>query len=711
MSRITELLRRVEKENPGLAADLKDEVTALSQRRAFGLNFERHVPETVELPHRKVRRGDKVRFRAPRGEPARSVDKRLWLVTRVSGSTDDRIASLVEWSPSDTPDETTRIVEDLVVVAEFRDPIYPGLRPTGKVERGREKPYHLVINGENYHALDALLFAYEAKVDCIYIDPPYNTRDKDWKYNNDYVDSDDAYKHSKWLAMMERRLKLARRLLKPNESVLIVTIDEKEYLRLGLLLEQMFPDAGIQMISSVINRSGSTRWAQFSRVDEYVFFVTFGELAPADIPYDTLDPDAEEETAAVTWHGLRRRGSTNWRRVDRPGLFYPVFVNIDDDTLHSVGESLPLEQDRSTVETPAGTFAAWPFNPEGEEGTWQISPARFRKQFEEGTLYISSTDQERGYAVINYLKAGDRRRIADGELTVVGRDDKGRVQVEGRAAKRPKTIWNLSSHEASTHGTALLRRFIGDRRFPFPKSLYAVEDTLRFYIADKPDAVVLDFFAGSGTTAHAVIRLNRQDGGLRQCVLVTNNEVSAEEESVLRKKNLRAGDPEWEALGICEHITKPRLTAAITGETPHGDPVSGQYRFTDEFPMEEGFEENVEFFELTYEDPEQVRLDMAFAAIAPLLWIRAGSQGRRIDQRSDTYDMTDTYGILFNVDAASEFLREAQKRPDLRIAYVVTDEERQYQLVAGSLPAEVKVVQLYEAYLTTFGINSARDSR
>lgn len=115
-------------------------------------------------------------------------------------------------------------------------------------------------------------------------------------------------------------------------------------------------------------------------------------------------------------------------------------------------------------------------------------------------------------------------------------------------------------------------------RFPFPKSLYAVEDALRFFVLDKPNAVVLDFFAGSGTTAHAVMRLNRQDGGRRRSIMVTNNEVSDEEARALRGQGYRPGDPEWEALGICEYITKPRIQAAITGQTPSGTPITGDYK-------------------------------------------------------------------------------------------------------------------------------------
>ncbi len=268
MSRLTDLIAQVRQFNPTLAKDLEAEVKVLSSRVPFGLNFERHLPETVQLPDRTVRRGDKVMFRAPRGESEKGLDRRIWRVTGFSGSGDDRTADLIDATPTDAEPETaTRRIDDLVVVAEFRDPIYPGLRSTGRVERGGDKPFHTVINGENYHALEALLFAYEGRVDCIYIDPPYNTRDKDWKYNNDYVDRDDAYRHSKWLAMMERRLKLAKRLLNPADSILIVTIDENEVHRLGLLLGQLFFSNRVQLVTSVINNKGVSRERQFSRVE------------------------------------------------------------------------------------------------------------------------------------------------------------------------------------------------------------------------------------------------------------------------------------------------------------------------------------------------------------------------------------------------------------------------------------------------------------
>ena len=228
MSRLSSLLRQLDALDPQLGTDLKREVQALSGRRAFGLNFERHIPETVELPSRPVRRGDKVRFLPQRGEKPHSVDGRVWRVDWIGRTSHGGVAHLVRRQDSGAePEIAQRAVEDLVVIAEFRDPIYPGLVSTGEVERGGDRPFHILINAENFHALQILLYTHESKIDAIYIDPPYNTGARDWKYNNNYVDTDDGYRHSKWLAMMERRLRLAKRLLNPENSVLIVTIDEK----------------------------------------------------------------------------------------------------------------------------------------------------------------------------------------------------------------------------------------------------------------------------------------------------------------------------------------------------------------------------------------------------------------------------------------------------------------------------------------------------
>jgi adenine-specific DNA-methyltransferase len=255
----------------------------------------------------------------------------------------------------------------------------------------------------------------------------------------------------------------------------------------------------------------------------------------------------------------------------------------------------------------------------------------------------------------------------------------------------------------------LVRRLTSDRKFPFPKSLYAVEDALRIAVGEKPSATILDFFAGSGTTAHAVMRINRQDGGRRQCISVTNNEVAAEEQAALRKAGLRPGDPDWEKWGICDYITKPRIAAAMTGKTPEGKEIEGEYKFTDEFPMAEGFDENAEFFTLTYETPVAVGHNRAFARIAPLLWMRAGSEGRRIDAVSaDGWEVADTYGLLTDLDKAASFCKAVEAKGSTRIAYIVTDDDRRFQSVARHLPGAVEPVRLYESYLTNFRFSMAR---
>ena len=153
MSRLTELIEKAKAKDPQLAADLEREFKALSSRLSFGLNFERHRPEAVELPQRPVRRGDKVRVLPERGSTKKG-DQRLWRVTKLVKA---RKGKQAELHRLDDPEEhATALVDDLVVVAEFRDTIYPGLLSTGKVSRGKDKPWHTVINGENYHALKAL---------------------------------------------------------------------------------------------------------------------------------------------------------------------------------------------------------------------------------------------------------------------------------------------------------------------------------------------------------------------------------------------------------------------------------------------------------------------------------------------------------------------------------------------------------------------------
>ena len=709
MSRLNDLLRQLGTTNPALAADIQREVAALADRRAFGLNFERHMPEAVELPGRPVRKGDKVRILPPRGENRTVENDRLWRVARIDRNVSPARALVTALLDEELTAEP--VVDDLVVVAEFRDPIYPGLVSTGKVERGGDKPFHTVINSENYHALEALLFTHRGAVDCIYIDPPYNTGAKDWKYNNDYVEGEDLYRHSKWLAFMERRLQLSKELLNPDDSVLIVTIDEKEYLRLGLLLEQTFPEARQQMVTTVISQRGVARNGTFSRVEEYIYFLFFGAATATSSNRDLLGSVKESKTRQM-WFQFRRNGVGSLRQ-DSPNLFYPIVIDANSHRIVEVGNPLPLSGDRDTFQAQPGTIAVWPLREDGTEARWRTGADLARRNAAAGYLRVGAFNQSKGLWPVLFINEGGVKAIESGDISVLGRGDFGEVLL-GEATRDsvlPKTVWNTPSHDAGWHGSRFLPALLPGRNFPYPKSLYAVEDALALVVEGNPDAVILDFFSGSGTTAHAVMRLNKQDAGRRQSISVTNNEVSADEQRTLRERGLRPGDPDWEVHGVCDYITKPRIQAAITGKTPEGELIKGDYKFTDEFPTADGFEENVEFFTLTYESPLRVASNRDFGRIAPLLWLRAGAQGRRIEELSKGWDVAEAYGVLANLDRMDEFVGALEMAADATMAFIVTDEDRLFETVVRELPDTVEPVRLYEAYLRNFEIEAGRSLR
>ena len=324
--------------------------------------------------------------------------------------------------------------------------------------------------------------------------------------------------------------------------------------------------------------------------------------------------------------------------------------------------------------------------------------------FRAGYARVGRLNARLGRASITYLREGTIARLKDGDL-VLSKD--GSIDVIQEAATSGRTVWAFASHNATSHGTKLLAKIMNGRNFPYPKSLYAVEDALRCSLTTKKNAVILDFFSGSGTTAHAVMRLNKQDGGRRQCISITNNDVAADEQKALREQGLRPGDPDWEKWGICDYITKPRVAAAITGIKPDGKPIEGDYKFTDAFPLADGFQENAEFFTLTYETPVAVGYNMAFARIAPLLWLRAGSRGRRIDKLpSSGWEVVDAYGLLVDLDRASAFLKSLRKAKAVKIAYIVTDDDRRFQSIAQRLPEGIEAVRLYESYLTNFAFTN-----
>ena len=346
MAAINDLISQIQ--DAELRERIQKEVNKLSKQKKFGLVFEEHLPECTPLYDMPIKKGCNVMLRNNK------EDKSLYVVLKIENEN----AICVK---RDSQDETVSFaLTDIVRVAEFGESIYPYLKPLDSVCNAPDSDlWHTLIEADNYHALQLLEYLYAGKVDCIYIDPPYNTGAKDWKYNNDYVDGKDTYRHSKWLSMMEKRLKLAKKLLNPQDSVMIVTIDEKEYLHLGCLLEELFPEAQIQMVSISINPSGAIRKNLFARADEYAYFVLLGDA-------HVIQQRGEGEEIEVRWWYLRRLEYGSRRGTVKGGTaqFYPIYIDNDTQKIVKIGDALPHTQDRNTVQQIPGTTAVFPIRDE-----------------------------------------------------------------------------------------------------------------------------------------------------------------------------------------------------------------------------------------------------------------------------------------------------------------------------------------------------------
>lgn len=700
MAAINDLIAQIE--DIALRERIAKEVDRLSKQKKFGLVFEEHLPECTPLYDIPVKTGALVAKKA--GE-VNDVYNVLCI--------EDNTAQCLHRESKETAEIA---LDDLVTVAEFGEPIYPYLKPIDTVCNAPDSDlWHTLIEADNYHALQLLEYLYAGKVDCIYIDPPYNTGAKDWKYNNDYVDGSDAYRHSKWLSFMQRRLKLAKKLLNPKDSVLIVTIDEKEYLHLGCLLEEMFPEANMQMVSSVINPAGVSRGGQFARTDEYIFFLTFGTCAPSPL---CLSEDWRGKIKGgykdkLRWNGLQRSGTATLRS-DRPNMFYPIFITNDGTKIVEVGNSIPLNVDRTAIQAPAGQIAIWPIFPDGREGRWRLGRDTLIELIEKHYVHIGKIQGDR--AAITYLAQGEQAKVENGDFPVVGYNPDGSIIVDesGYEARfLPGTQWWITSHDATQKGTKMLNDIIG-RRFTFPKSVYATHDAVQFFVANKPNALIVDFFAGSGTTMHAVNLLNAEDGGHRRCIMVTNNEVSADEAKMLKDKGYQPGDEEWEKLGIANYVTWPRTVCSIEGHDVNGNPLKGDYLGSEPpLHMADGFKANAAFFKLGFLDPTAVSLGMRFSEMLPTLWLKAGAKGKCPELSSEQIpDMLilpeNKFAVLINENAFASFAEKLAEHPEVQTVFLATDYEVNYQSMVKNLNV-TEAYQLYRDYLDHFRLNRGRN--
>lgn len=720
MARLDDLITQIP--DKVLRQKLEAALADMKRRQRFGLVFEEHVPETTALVGLPLSVGATVQRRSD------ATGEQLYLVKAINGHGK---ATLEAEASGDVEQAASK---DLLVVKRFGDPIFPALTSLGTLRRGpASKPHHAVVNGENFHALQLFVYLYEGQIDCIYIDPPYNTGARDWKYNNRYVDKKDAWRHSKWLSMMEKRLRLAKRLLR-RDGVLICTIDEHEVHHLGMLLERVFPEYLRHTVTIIINPKGTGK-LNFARVDEYALFCVpeLGEEIIAGTPTSTkprtrtshdasasgegqddsdagvIDDDDEDDDDEASedsptdpslkltlpfpaeeidqWEHrhARRRGAESSYRRQRPNQFYPIYVDPEARRVVRVGDALPLPKKASSKPVD-GLIPVWPIDDDGNDRCWRLSPESMRKIVEGGRLVLGRYNSTRKTWTLN-------------------------IWVRKAATKKIKTVWTDSSYDAGTHGTTLLHNILGRRgAFPFPKSVYAVRDCLAAVVRNRPDALILDFFAGSGTTFHATCLLNAEDGGRRRCVLVTNNEVDEKTTRQLYKRGVFRGDAEFESHGIFEQATRPRTEAVVKGTRSDGKKLPGAH--VGGRPLAQGFEENVEFFRVDYLDADDVDLGNQFDAILPAMWLAAGGVGKRAKAPKVSDDILapadSTFAVLFREERFRKLQKLLTDRPDITHVWLVTDSEDAFAEMSAALPRRLRISMLYRDYLRNFMINTRR---
>lgn len=446
--------------------------------------------------------------------------------------------------------------EQVVLDCENNLPILK--RIADKEIKTDDSDYNILIEGDNYHALTVLNYTHKEKIDVIYIDPPYNTGNKDFKYNDSYVDKEDGYRHSKWLNFMEKRLRLAHNLLK-DEGVIFISIDDNEQANLKLLCDKIFREENkVAILPTIMNLKGNQDEFGFAGTHEYTFVYAknkskcvIGEFIVDD---DELDSWSEDEVGYYKKGATLKRTGEDAPRQKRPFSFYPILIHnkskkiklITDDEYKNIYNKITKEFDDNyllklkKIYEKQDYFFLIPSDKNGKT-SWRWQYSKVKKDIDE----IIVTDGKEGYSLYK------KQRPAFGDLP----------------SKKPKTIFYKPQY-SSGNGTNRLFQFFGEKRFNNPKPLELIKDLV--YIGGKKNITILDFTAGSGTTADAIINLNNEDNGNRKFILCTNNEND-----------------------ICTHVCYPRIEKIINGykANGNGDFIEGlggnlQYYKTDLIPVE-----------------------------------------------------------------------------------------------------------------------------
>lgn len=373
--------------------------------------------------------------------------------------------------------------EDVVLACETQVPILKEVK-SRKLVSDNKLPTNVLIEGDNYHSLSVLNYTHKGMVDVIYIDPPYNTGATDWRYNNDYVDSTDQWRHSKWISLMRNRLVLAKNLLS-ERGVIYCAIDHYELFALGLLCDEIFGESNRLGVVTVIHKPEGRQFANFFSPSNEFMLVYAKNKAYASLNQVILDDEQKDRFSQSDDQGLyylknfiRLTDGKYSLRENSPEGFYPIYVSKDLTVFD--------------VDKKPGYLEVFPITDRGVERTWKTFGDTFMK------------------------------KVAN--ENIVAKEENGKINIYEKLREDQviKTHWNRKEYHAYHYGTKIIEEILGVKKFDFPKSLNLLTDILK--LSTRKNSVVVDFFAGSGTTGHAVLELNKQDGGNRKFILCTNNE-------------------------------------------------------------------------------------------------------------------------------------------------------------------------------------------
>ncbi|EPI44353.1 MULTISPECIES: site-specific DNA-methyltransferase [Gardnerella] len=423
---------------------------------------------------------------------------------------------------------------------------------------------NFLIEGDNLASLKLLEKTHKGKIDLIYIDPPYNTGNQDFIYDDTYLSATDGYQHSKWISFITERLKIAKKFLAQN-GVIAISIGYQEVHNLMLMCQEMFYEKNVTCVT--VQTSGGKPNGGFNITYEFIVFITPNDFSP------NASESAMNEYASP-YHGMNL---ATFDQVQRPGQAYPIFVDKDGVFLgcgKSLAERVKAGEYNGELqdfiydysEAPEGAYAIWPVTRKGVPCVWRLIPSRLAKDWEKGYIKIvpQNPGKTKNLFTVQYLSDGVIKKIKSGELETHRLSEDSRIPTVNvdnyrTAGTTIQSIWTEKAFYTTNGGNEMADILGSKKAFSYPKPLALVSEVVQRI--SKENSTILDFFAGSGTTGHAVMKLNDEDGGNRRFILCTNNENN-----------------------ICRDVTYERIKRVIDKE---GYAASLKYYKVDYIPISE----------------------------------------------------------------------------------------------------------------------------